>query len=74
MTGYIKKSDAYRVTLHKAGDAAKAAIEELPNADVIPVSFIMDYVDNKLFDPVAQALVLSVVYDWRRKQTELEHK
>ena len=50
MTEYIKKSDAYSVTLHKTGDAARAAIEELQSEDVIPVDFIWKYVEKKGFE------------------------
>ena len=47
MSGYIKKSDAHKIVLHKDRDAARAAIEELPCEDVIPVKFIWEYIDHQ---------------------------
>ena len=47
MNGYIKKSDAHKVVLHKDGDAARAAIAELPCEDVIPVEFIWEYIEHQ---------------------------
>lgn len=47
MSGYIKKSDAHKVVLHKCGDAARTAIAELPCEDVIPVEFIWEYIEEQ---------------------------
>lgn len=47
MNGYIKKSDAHKVVLHKCGDAARTAIAELPCDDVIPVEFIWEYIEQQ---------------------------
>ena len=47
MSGYIKKSDAHKVVLHKCGDAARAAIADLPCEDVIPVEFIWEYIEQQ---------------------------
>lgn len=47
MNGYIKKRDAHKVALHKCGDAARAAIAELPCEDVIPVEFIWEYIEQQ---------------------------
>jgi hypothetical protein len=47
MSGYIKKSDAQKVVLHKCGDAARAAIADLPCEDVIPVEFIWEYIEQQ---------------------------
>lgn len=47
MSGYIKKSDAHKVVLHKCGDAARAAIADLPCEDVIPVDFIWEYIEKQ---------------------------
>lgn len=47
MSGYIKKRDAHKVVLHKCGDAARAAIADLPCEDVIPVEFIWEYIEEQ---------------------------
>lgn len=47
MNGYIKKSDAHKIVLHKCGDAARAAVAELPCEDVIPVEFIWEYIEQQ---------------------------
>lgn len=47
MNGYIKKSDAHRIVLHKNGDEAITAVAELPCEDVIPVEFIWEYIEQQ---------------------------
>lgn len=47
MSGYIKKRDAHKAVLHNCGDAARAAIADLPCEDVIPVEFIWEYIEEQ---------------------------
>ena len=64
MNGYIKKSEAYRVALHKNGDAARAAVAEIPCEDVIPVEFIWEYIEQQkqFANPVQYGLCRLFLY------------
>lgn len=64
MNGYIKKSDANRIVLHKNGDAARAALEELPCEDVIPEDFILEYIEKQkqFANPVQYGLCRLFLY------------
>ena len=64
MNGYIKKSDAHKIVLHKCGDAARAALEELPCEDVIPEDFIWEYIEKQkqFANPVQYGLCRLFLY------------